>query len=123
MHHNHLEVKGIPKYINMLKDAQQQASWEGRTIADETLLLFASTARLTSEHFMRANNDWEERVERNKTWSQWKTAYKWDHANARVKAHANNGRVKFGAANSATHQEPTPPPPPFVSHSQIGRAS
>ena len=56
---------------------------------------------LTSERFLRANDDWEERAERDKTWSQWKNAYKRAHAKARVKAQANNGSVKFGAAKSA----------------------
>ena len=60
---------------------------------------------LTSKRFPRANNDWEERAERNKTWSQWKTEYKRAHAKARVKAQANNGSVKFGAANSSARQE------------------
>ena len=72
----HLEVEGIPEYINMFKDAQRQAGWAGRMIADETLLLFASTAMLTSKRFLRANGDWEERAERDKTWSKWKTSYK-----------------------------------------------
>ena len=68
MQHYHLKVEGIPEYINMLEDAQLQAGRAGRTIADETLLLFASTAMLTSESFPRANDDWEERAERDKTW-------------------------------------------------------
>ena len=54
----------------MLEDAQRQAGRAGRTIADETLLLFASTAMLTSERFPRANEDWEEGAERDKTWSK-----------------------------------------------------
>ena len=110
MQRYHLEVKGFPKYINNLKDAQRQAGWAARTKADETLLLFASTAMLSSERFLRANDNWEERAERDKTWSQWKTAYKWAHAKARVKAQANNGSVKFGAANSAACQETANPP-------------
>ena len=65
---------------------------------------------LTSERFTRANDNWEDRVERNKTWSQWKTAYKRAHAKARVKSQANNGSVKFGAANSAARQETADPP-------------
>ena len=89
----------------MLEDAQRQAGRAGRTIADETLLLFASTAMLTSERFLRANDDWEEHVERDKTWSKWKTDYKQAHAKDRVKAQANDGSVKVGAANSATRQE------------------
>ena len=50
----------------MLEDAQRQAGLAGRTIADETLLLFASMSMLTSERFLRANDDWEERAERDK---------------------------------------------------------
>ena len=53
----HIEVEGIPEYINMLEDAQRQAGRAGRTIADETLLLFVSTAMLTSERFPQANYD------------------------------------------------------------------
>ena len=101
----HLEVEGIPKYINMLDDAQRQSGRAGRTIADKTKLLFSSTAMLTSERFPRANNDWEDRAERNKTWEKCKNAYKQSHAKSQVKAQANNGSIKFGAANSAARQE------------------
>ena len=107
----HLKVEGIPEYINMLEDAQRQAGRAGRTIADETLLLFASTAMLISKHFLRANNNWEERVEREKTWYQWKAAYKRAHAKARFKSQANDGSVKFGATNSSAHKETANPPP------------
>ena len=51
----HLEVKGIPEYINMLEDAQKQA---GRTIANETLLLFTLTAMLATERFPHTKDDW-----------------------------------------------------------------
>ena len=107
MQRYHLEVEGIPEYTNMLEDAQRQAGWAGRTIADETLLLFTSTAMLTSEQFPRANDDWEERAERDKTWAQWKAAHKKAHAQARVKSQAN---AKFGATNSAYRQDKHPPP-------------
>ena len=63
---DHLKVEVIPEYINMLVDAQWQAGWEGRTIANETLLLFESTVMLTSDRFPRSNDDWEERTERKK---------------------------------------------------------
>ena len=109
MQRYHLKVKGIPDYINILEDAQRQAGEAGRTIADETSLLFASTALLTSKRFPRANNDWEERAERDKSWSQWKTAHKRSHAKARVKAQANHGIAKFGAVNSAAFQETANP--------------
>ena len=89
----------------MLKDTQWQAGRDSRTITDDTLLLFASTAMLTSERFPRANNDWEDRAERDKTWATWKLSYKQAHAKARFKDQAHEGSTKFGAANSAAHQE------------------
>ena len=38
MQRYHLEVEGIPEYINMLKDAQRQTGQTGCTITDDTLL-------------------------------------------------------------------------------------
>ena len=101
----HLEVEGIPEYINMLEDSQRKAGRAGRTIIDETLLLFASTYMLTNKRFPHANDNQEDRTARNKTWSQWNTAYKRVHAKAKVKSKSNNGSVNFGAANSAARQE------------------
>ena len=69
MQRYHLEVEGIPDYINMPKDAQKQARRAGHTIADETILLFASTEMLTTKRYPRANNNWEDRAEANKTWA------------------------------------------------------
>ena len=100
-----LRVEGIPEYINILKDDQRQAGWSGRTITDDTLLIFASIAMLTSERFPIVNDNWEDRAERDKTWATWKLAYKQAHAKVRVKAQATEGRTKFGAAHSAALQE------------------
>ena len=62
MQRYHLKFEGIPEYINMLEDAQSQSGRAGQTIAEENLLLFATTAMLTTERFMRANKDWEDRA-------------------------------------------------------------
>ena len=62
MQRYHLEVEGIPDYINILEDAHRQSGRAGQTIVNETLLLFATTAMLTTERFPRANDDWEERA-------------------------------------------------------------
>ena len=86
MQRYHIEVEGIPEYINMLEDAQRQAGRAGCTITDDTLLLFASKAMMTSKRFPRANGDWEYWADHNKTWATWKMAYKQAHAKARVKA-------------------------------------
>ena len=92
MQRYHLEVEGIPEYINMIKDAQRQAGRAGRAISDET-------AMFTSEWFPRANNDWEDWAELDKTWAAWKLAYKQAHSKARVKALDHEGSTKFRAAN------------------------
>ena len=89
----------------MLEDTQRQAGQAGRAISDDTLLLFASTAMLTSERFPWANDDWEDRAEPEKTWAAWKLAYKQAHAKARVKAQAHEGTTNFGAANSTALPE------------------
>ena len=94
----------------MLEDAQRQARRVGQTIANKTIILFASTAMLTSERFPRGNDNWEERAERGKTWAQWKAAYKKAHAQARVKSQASDGTEIFGAANSAARQDKQNPP-------------
>ena len=85
----------------MLEDSQKQAGQAGQTIVDKTLLIFVSTAMLTTKSFPRTNNNWEDRVESDKTWANWKTAYKKANAKARIKSQANKGSIKFGAANSA----------------------
>ena len=62
---------------------------------------------LTTERFLRTNENWEERAEQDKTWLQWKLAYKKAHAQARIKSQANESTAKFFAANSAACQETT----------------
>ena len=59
---------------------------------------------LTSERFPRANDNWEDQAERDKTWVACKLAYKQAQA-MRVKAQAHQVNTKFGAANSAARQE------------------
>ena len=85
----------------MLEDAQKQAGQAGRTISDETLLLFASTSMPTTERYLRTKDDWEDRAKEHKTWANWKTDYKKAHVKARVNTQATKGLDKFGAANAA----------------------
>ena len=91
----------------MLDNAQKKAGRAGRTIANKTLLLFTMTTMLTTEKFPRANKNWKDHAESDKTWTNWKEAYKKAQAKACIKAQANKGTVKFGAANTAAHQETT----------------
>ena len=69
MQRYYLEFEVIPKYINILEDAQRQAGRAGRTITDDTLLLLANTTMLTSERSPSANGHWEDWAERDKTWA------------------------------------------------------
>ena len=101
MQRYHLEVEGIPEYINMLEDAKKQTGRAFRTIADKMILLFSTTAMITTERYPRTNDDWEDQYESNKTWADWKTAYKRSHAKAQIKAQATEAPYKFGAANAA----------------------
>ena len=101
MHHYHIKIEGIPEYINMLEDAQKQAGRARRIIAGKTLLLFASTAMLTTESYLKTNDDRGGRSEEDKSWADWKTAYKRAHAKARVKAQDLEGSDKFGTVNEA----------------------
>ena len=102
-----LEVEGIAEYLNMLEDAQNQAGRAGQTISNKTLLLFMTTVMLTTEIFPGTSDDWEYRAESDKTWESWKEAYKKAHVKARIKAQANEGTVKFGAANLDAQLETT----------------
>ena len=65
---------------------------------------------LTSERFPCANDDQEERAERDKKWPQWKYDHKRSHAKARVKAQANDCSVKFGVVNSSARLDNVNPP-------------
>ena len=56
---------------------------------------------------MLTNEYREDCAELDNTWTYWKQAYKKAHAKACIKAQANEGTVKFGAENSAAHQETT----------------
>ena len=62
---------------------------------------------ITTKRFLRTNYNWEDQAESNKTCADLKAAYKKAHAKARIKAQANEGSVKFGAANSAARLETT----------------
>ena len=62
MQRYHLEVEGIPEYINMIEEAQIQAGRSSQTITYETLLLFTSTSMLTIKRYPQANDEWEDRA-------------------------------------------------------------
>ena len=59
MHSYYVQADGIPQYINMLEDAQKKAKWAGMLIVNVELVMMATAAVLTAQHFPREVDDWE----------------------------------------------------------------
>jgi hypothetical protein len=68
MHQYYVQADGIPQYINMLEDAQKKAKRAGMPIADIELVMMASAAVLTAQHFPREVDDWEGLPSGARTW-------------------------------------------------------
>ena len=68
MQHYHLDMEGIPKYINTLEDAQRQPKRAGNPITADTLLLIAYNSMPSSERFPQEDKIWEELTKRKKDW-------------------------------------------------------
>ena len=49
----------IPKYIQLLKDAQRKAARASLPVTNQTLTILASTALLAADTFPRTTYDWE----------------------------------------------------------------
>ncbi len=79
MHNYYTQADGIPQYINMLEDAQKKATRAGMPIANIELVMMASAAVLTAQHFSRKVNDWEGLLSASRTWMAWKTAFCFVH--------------------------------------------
>ena len=106
----HEKAASINAYINMLEAAQRKAGRikkrGGRTrnpIHDDDLLDMAVSAQLELQQFTRANENWEQLREDEKTWAKWKAIYKAAQNIAHVRTAAAGGTNSFGgvAANAA----------------------
>ena len=53
MTHYYVQEEGIPQFIVMMEDAQKKAKRAGMPIADVELVMMASAAVLTAQHFPR----------------------------------------------------------------------
>jgi hypothetical protein len=76
MHNYYTQADGIPQYINMLEDAQKKAMQAGMPIADVKLVMIASAAVLTAQHFPHKVNNWEGLPSASRMWTAWKTAFR-----------------------------------------------
>ncbi len=79
MHNYYTQADGTPQYINMLEDAQKKATRAGMPIANIELMMMASAAVLTAQHFLRKVDDWEGLPSASCTWTAWKTAFRLAH--------------------------------------------
>ena len=62
------QADGIPQYIVMMEDAKKKAKRAGMPIADVELVMMASVAVLTAQHFPRKVDEWEDLPAVDGTW-------------------------------------------------------
>jgi hypothetical protein len=55
----YVQVDDIPQFIVMMEDAQKKAKQAGMPIAGVELVMMASAAVLTAQHFPQEVDDWE----------------------------------------------------------------
>ena len=72
MRNYHEQANGIPKYINMLKDAQRSALRidETNPITDTSVLNIATAAMLLSQQLPRTTVEWEDVPPVEKHWKK-----------------------------------------------------
>jgi hypothetical protein len=92
----------IPKYIQLLEDAQRKAARAGLFVTNQTLTILASTALLATDTFPRTTILWEELAPTDKTWPAWKAAYLEAHKPRANRLRATGGADNLGRANQAT---------------------
>ncbi len=99
MHQYYVQSDVIPQYINMLEDAQKKAKRAGMPIADIELVMMASAAVLSAQHFPRKADDWEGLPLGSRTWLAWKTAFRLAHLKRQRQILASGGGEPLGGAH------------------------
>jgi hypothetical protein len=95
------ECEGVPEYINKLEKARIKLERGRLPMSDQQLLAIASASVFASQHFVRANEDWERLLPAAKTWTEWKTMYLLAHRNRARLIQAQGGGGNIGTANAA----------------------
>ncbi len=98
MHQYYTQADGIPQYIIMLEDAQIKAQRASMPIADIELVMMASAAVLTAQHFPHKVDDWEGLPAAACTWTAWKTAFCLAHLKRQCQVLASGGGEPLGRA-------------------------
>ena len=93
-------MEGIPQFIVMMEDAQKKAKRVGMPIANAELVMMASAAVLTAQHFPRKVTDWEGRPAINRTWRVWKVEFRQAHIRCQRQLQASGGGEPLGGAHT-----------------------
>ena len=72
-------AEGIPKYINMLEEAQRKLTRANLPMSDVQLLAILSTVVLTLGHLPLPTDNWEALATNTKMWTAWKIHYRAAH--------------------------------------------
>ena len=94
-------VEGVPEYINKLEKARIKLERGGLPMSDPQVLAVAHASVYVSQHFVRANEDWQRLTPAGKTWTAWKTMYLQAHRDRARLIQAQGGGGNIGSANSA----------------------
>ena len=78
-------VDGIPEYIIKLEKARITLKRGKLPMSDPQVLAIADASVYASQHFVRANEDWQRVTPAGKTWTAWKTMY--------LQAHRDRARL------------------------------
>jgi hypothetical protein len=96
----YVQADGIPQFIVMMEDAQKKAKRAGMPITDVKLVMMASAAVLTAQHFPREVDDWEVLPAVDHTWRAWKVAFRLAHLKRQRQLQASGGGEPLSGANS-----------------------
>ena len=96
------DCDGVPDYINNLEKARIKLARGGLPMSDQQVLAIASASVYASQHFVRANDDWQRLTAVGaKNWAAWKTMYLQAHRDRARLIQAQGGGGNIGNANSA----------------------
>jgi hypothetical protein len=96
----YVQADGIPQFIVMMEDAQKKAKRASMPIADVKLVMMASAAVLTAQHFPCEVDDWEGLPAVDRTWRAWKVAFRLAHLKRQRQLQASGGGELLGGAHS-----------------------
>ena len=91
VHGYYAQADNIPQYIIMLEEAQKKAKWAGMPIANIELMMMASLAVLSVQHFPSKVDDWEGLPAAGRLWVAWKMAFRLTHLKRQCQILASGG--------------------------------